>query len=199
MFERETEKDFGDKWYQAGITALPHGDPGQTSSMGVQPRQSGQSSGGGSRASGGLGVPVPWGCFTSTSSFPAECFCPPPALMALSHLCHQQHEAAVQGGEAIPACDTVSRRSFPPLRPRGWGLPPLNHSPFLIAGHSTLSPSCWSKSRCRLGPGHRMERPGVEGGAQASDLEVGVLEVSTGLGVWVVWDLGSGPALSLAV
>ena len=61
MFERETEKDFGDKWYQAGITALPHGDPGQTASIGVQPRQSGQSSGGGSRVSGGLGVPVPWG------------------------------------------------------------------------------------------------------------------------------------------
>ena len=39
----------------------------------------------------------------------------------------------------------------------------------------------------------------MEAGAQASDLEVGVLEVSTGLGVWVVWDLGSSPALSLAV
>ncbi|XP_063449967.1 globoside alpha-1,3-N-acetylgalactosaminyltransferase 1 isoform X13 [Pan paniscus] len=53
-----------------------------------------------------------------------------PMMMALSCLCHQQHEAALQEGEATPA-----------------------------HGHSTLSPSCWSTGEGLSAHGPPAARP----------------------------------------
>lgn len=147
-------------WRQV-VPGLNHSNPGQTASVEAQPLQWGRSK----RVCvepGGEGVPVPWG---GSSWLPCRASLPPaPALMAVSRLSHQQHEAPVQGGEAIPARGTVSRLSLPPWWPPGVGAASPYHRPFLVAGPSTLSPSCLSQSRCQLGAGHRRETPGAEVG-----------------------------------